>query len=152
MVRKFLEKKEMVVIDNLSLDYGFNQAKKSMKPLNDIISSVVDEEYNEDFINEMKNIEQEKSIHLNNLEDIIMSEEYEKHTNIKNKIVEIFIHTENELGMGGKLKFVQCTNDFFLVESEHRMDSNMMHTIMKHTNSTILLGNSENNVLVFRMK
>lgn len=70
MVRKFLEKNEMVVIDNLSLDYGFNQAKKSMKPLNDIISSVVDEEYNEDFINEMKNIEQEKSIHLTNLEDL----------------------------------------------------------------------------------
>lgn len=70
MVRKFLEKNEMAVIDNLSLDYGFNQAKKSMKHLNDIISSVVDEEYNEDFINEMKCIEQEKSIHLTNLEDL----------------------------------------------------------------------------------
>ena len=43
-------------------DYGFCQAEKSMKPLNDIISSITEEEYNEDFINEMENIGQEKSI------------------------------------------------------------------------------------------
>lgn len=70
MVKRLLEKNEIVAVNNLSLDYGFNQAKKSMKPLNDIISSIVDEEYNEDFINEMKHIEQEKSIQLNNLEDL----------------------------------------------------------------------------------
>ncbi len=70
MVKRLLEKNEMGAVNNLSLDYGFNQAKKSMKPLNDIISSIVDEEYNEDFINEMKHIEQEKSIRLTNLEDL----------------------------------------------------------------------------------
>lgn len=43
-------------------DYGFCQAEKSMKPLNKIISSITEEEYNEDFINEMENIGQEKSI------------------------------------------------------------------------------------------
>lgn len=67
MVRRFLEKNEMAVIDNLSLDYGFNQAKKSIKPLNDIISSIVDNEYNEEFINEMKCIENEKSIPFDKL-------------------------------------------------------------------------------------
>lgn len=73
---------------------------------------------------------------------------------IEKEVVEIFNHTKDELGMGGGLKFIQCTDnmDFFIVESERRMDINMMHTIMEHTNSTILLGNSENNVLVFRMK
>lgn len=73
---------------------------------------------------------------------------------LKKTLTEIFKHTKNELGMGGDLKFIQWTDnmDFFLVESEHRMDSNMMHTIMNHTNSTVLLGNSENNILVFRMK
>lgn len=73
---------------------------------------------------------------------------------LKKTITGIFKHTKDELGMGGGLKFIQCTDnmDFFLVESEHRMDANMMHTIMKYTNSTLLLGNSENNVLVFKMK
>lgn len=70
MVRRFLEKNEMAVIDNLSLDYGFNQAKKSIKPLNDIISSIVDNEYNEEFINEMKCIENEKSIPFDDPKDL----------------------------------------------------------------------------------
>lgn len=112
-------------------------------------SSIVDEGYNMDFINEMKYIEQEKSIPINCQQ---LEEEHEKNKKLEENITEIFNHTKNELGMGGELKHIQYTNDLFLVESEHRMDSNMMHTIMKHTNSTILLGNSENNVLVFKIK
>lgn len=43
-------------------NYAFRCAEKSIKPLNKIISSVTEEEeYNEDFINEMKHIEQEQS-------------------------------------------------------------------------------------------
>lgn len=42
-------------------NYGFHCAEKSVKPLNKIISSVTEEEYNEDFIDEMKRIEKEKS-------------------------------------------------------------------------------------------
>lgn len=42
-------------------NYAFHCAEKSIKPLNKIISSVTEEEYNEDFINEMKRIEEEKS-------------------------------------------------------------------------------------------
>lgn len=85
------------------------------------------------------------------LEDIL----YElKTAKLRKIITEIFNHTKDELGMGGGLKSIQCTDnmDFFIIETEYRMDANMMHTIMKYTNSTILLGNSENNVLVFRMK
>ena len=44
------------------MNNGYDQAKKAIEPLNNIISSIVDEEYNMDFINEMKNIGQEKSI------------------------------------------------------------------------------------------
>ena len=60
------EKKNMQIANSLPTDslppyYGFNQAEKSIKPLNDIIASITEEEYNEDFINEMKRIEQEKS-------------------------------------------------------------------------------------------
>lgn len=47
--------------DTIPVNYGFNQAEKSIKPLNNIISSVTEGEYNEDFINEMKRIEKEKS-------------------------------------------------------------------------------------------
>lgn len=47
--------------DTIRVNYGFNQAEKSIKPLNNIISSITEEEYNEDFINEMKRIEKEKS-------------------------------------------------------------------------------------------
>ncbi len=70
MVKRLLEKNEIVAANKLSLDYGFKQAKKSMKPLNDIISSIVGKEYNNDFINEMKYAEQEESIHLTNFEDL----------------------------------------------------------------------------------
>lgn len=42
-------------------NYAFYCAEKSIKPLNKIISSITEEEYNEDFINEMKRIEKEKS-------------------------------------------------------------------------------------------
>ena len=70
MVKRLLEKNKMLAVNYLSLNYGFNQDKKSMKPLNDIVSPIVDEEYNEDFINEMKHIDREKSIHLTNLEDL----------------------------------------------------------------------------------
>lgn len=45
----------------IPVNYGFNQAEKSIKPLNNIISSITEGEYNEDFINEMKRIEKEKS-------------------------------------------------------------------------------------------
>lgn len=70
MVKRLLETNGMITLNNLSLDYGFNQTKKSIKPLNDIIPSIVNEEYNENFINEMKHMEQEKTIHLTNLEDL----------------------------------------------------------------------------------
>lgn len=43
-------------------NYARHFAEKSIKPLNKIISSITEEEeYNEDFIDEMKRIEQEKS-------------------------------------------------------------------------------------------
>ena len=42
-------------------NYGFHCAEKSIKPLNKIISLITEKEYNEDFIDEMKRIEQEKS-------------------------------------------------------------------------------------------
>lgn len=43
-------------------NYARRFAEKSIKPLNKIISSITkEEEYNEDFINEMKRIEKEKS-------------------------------------------------------------------------------------------
>lgn len=43
-------------------NYGFHCAGESIKGLNKIISLILkEEEYNEDFINEMKRIEQEKS-------------------------------------------------------------------------------------------
>lgn len=46
----------------LPQNYARHSAEKSIKPLNKIISSITKkEEYNEDFINEMKRIEEEKS-------------------------------------------------------------------------------------------
>lgn len=60
---------------------GYNQAKKAIEPLNNIISSIVDEEYNRDFINEMKNIEQEKSIPITCQQ---LVEEHEKNKKLKN--------------------------------------------------------------------
>lgn len=48
-------------IDTIPVDYGFHQAEKSVQSLNELISSILEEEYDEDFINEMKRIEKEKS-------------------------------------------------------------------------------------------
>lgn len=62
------------------MNNGYDQAKKSIEPLNNIISSIVDEEYNMDFINEMKNIEQEKSIPITCQQ---LEEEQEKNKKVK---------------------------------------------------------------------
>ena len=58
----------------------YDQAKKSIEPLNNIISSIVDEEYNMDFIDEMKNIEQERSIPITCSQ---LVEEHEKNKKVK---------------------------------------------------------------------
>lgn len=56
------------ILDNFPPNYAFRCAEKSIKPLNKIISSITEEEeYNEDFINEMKRIEQEKSEKLHRM-------------------------------------------------------------------------------------
>lgn len=47
--------------DTIPVDYGFHQAEKSVQSLNELISSIPEGKYNEDFINEMKRIEKEKS-------------------------------------------------------------------------------------------
>lgn len=55
-------KKNSLSTYTLPQNYPCHSAEKSMKPLNKIISSITgEEEYNEDFINEMKRIEKEKS-------------------------------------------------------------------------------------------
>lgn len=54
-------KKNSLSTYTLPPNYGFHCAEKSIKPLNKIISLITEKEYNEDFIDEMKRIEQEKS-------------------------------------------------------------------------------------------
>lgn len=55
-------KKNSLSTYTLPQDYARRSAEKSIKPLNKIIPSITgEEEYNEDFINEMKRIEEEKS-------------------------------------------------------------------------------------------
>lgn len=55
-------KKNSLSTYTLPQNYARRSAEKSIKPLNKIISSITEEEeYNEDFINEMKRIGKEKS-------------------------------------------------------------------------------------------
>lgn len=55
-------KKNSLSTYTLPQNYARHAAEKSIKPLNKIISSITEEEeYNEDFIDEMKRIEEEKS-------------------------------------------------------------------------------------------
>ncbi len=56
--------------DTIPVDYGFHQAEKSVQSLKDLISSISERKYNEDFINEMKRIEKEQSEKLKGDEDI----------------------------------------------------------------------------------
>lgn len=72
------------------MNNGYNQAKKAIEPLNNIISSIVDEEYNMDFINEMKNIEQEKSIPITCSQ---LEEEHEKNKKLKSHHRDLVILT-----------------------------------------------------------
>lgn len=68
------------------MNNGYDQAKKSIEPLNNIISSIVDEEYNMDFIDEMKYIEQEKSIPINCQQ---LEEEHEKNKKLEQNYYKI---------------------------------------------------------------
>ena len=72
---------------------------------------------------------------------------------IESKVEELFKHTQKELGMGGGLvsaKVVRADAILF-IESEHRMDANMMATLRKHLNAEIIFNNTLGNVLVMRL-
>lgn len=65
------------------------------------------------------------------------------------KVEEVFEHTSKEDFMGGKLRQVKhITDNIIFIESERRMDANMMATLTNHLNGHIICGSWENNVLV----
>ena len=72
---------------------------------------------------------------------------------IEAKVEELFKHTQKELGMGGELVSTEVAraDAILFIESEHRMDANMMQTLRKHLNAEIIFSNTLGNVLVMRL-
>lgn len=67
----------------------------------------------------------------------------------EDKVKEIFSHTSNEMFMGGELRQIKLiTDNIVFIESEHRMDANMMATLRKHLKGHIICGNWDGNVLI----
>ena len=68
-----------------------------------------------------------------------------------NKVKEVFEHTSKELFMGGELRQVEhITDNTIFIESERRMDANMMATLRKQLNGHIICGSWEGNVLIIK--
>lgn len=64
-------------------------------------------------------------------------------------VKDIFEVTEKEMFMGGKLISVySITDDILFINSEYRMDANMMATLQKHLNGRILHGSLKGDVLI----
>ncbi len=78
-MNKWMQKNEAIMrVGNLPLDFGETQAKKSMEPLNNTIHDILygDQEkldsyqFNEHFIKSVKDREKQKSIEINDLNQL----------------------------------------------------------------------------------
>lgn len=91
--------------------------------------------------------EQELLSYIEELEKKI--EKLESNKNYEDIVRDIFSETEKEMFMGGKLISVySITDDILFINSEFRMDANMMVTLEKHLNGRILHGSLNGDVLI----
>ena len=68
------------------------------------------------------------------------------------KVREVFEHTKDEPFMGGELRQVKAiSDDVLFINSERRMDANMMATLRKHLDGRIICGAWENNILIIKV-
>lgn len=122
------------------MNNGYNQAKKAIEPLNNIISSIVDEEYNMDFINEMKNIEQEKSIPITCSQ---LEEEQEKNKKVKSHHRDLVILTR-------QLHRSIMSKNRILTERLHEIDKllkDLLHEIINEHCIALLENNDDSNII-----
>lgn len=91
--------------DTIPVDYGFHQAEKSVQSLNELISSIPEGKYNEDFINEMKRIHTLINLTrvLNKLIELIENGEFDVIENPKkrrnNQMIRKCIHCKKSRGL-----------------------------------------------------
>lgn len=99
------------------------------------------------FVDNSTEREQELLSYIEELEKKI--EKLESNKNYEDIVRDIFSETEKEMFMGGKLIFVySITDDILFINSEFRMDANMMVTLEKHLNGRILHGSLNGDVLI----
>lgn len=66
-----------------------------------------------------------------------------------NIVIDIFEDTQKKMFMGGKLYHVRSiADDILFINSEYRMDANMMATLQKHLDGRILCSSVKGDVLV----
>lgn len=94
-------------------------------------------------------VEREKELlsYIEELEHRIEKLEFDR--KYEEIVKDIFSHTEQEEFMGGKLMSVySITDDILFINSERRMDANMMATLQKKLNGVILQGSANGDCLV----
>lgn len=115
----------------------------------DIHGFFLDEKWKKDTFFVDIGIEREKQLlsRIKKLEKKI--EKLESNKKYEDIVRDIFSETEKEMFMGGKLISVySITDDILFINSERRMDSNMMATLQKHLNGRILCGSVNGDVLI----
>ena len=115
----------------------------------DIHGFFLDEKWKKDIFFVDTGIEREKQLlsRIKKLEKKI--EKLESNKKYEDIVRDIFSETEKEMFMGGKLiSIYSITDDILFINSERRMDANMMATLQKHLNGRILHGSLNGDVLI----
>ncbi len=115
----------------------------------DIHGFFLDEKWKKDVFFVDTGIEREKQLlsRIKKLEKKI--EKLESKKNYEDVVRKIFKKTEKDMFMGGELMSVHSiADDILFINSQRRMDSNMMATLQKHLNGRILCGSVNGDVLI----
>ena len=115
----------------------------------DIHGFFLDEKWKKDIFFVDTGIEREKQL-LSCIEELEKKiEKLESNKKYEDIVRDIFEETEKEMFMGGKLiSIYSITDDILFINSERRMDANMMATLQKHLNGKILHGSLNGDVLI----
>lgn len=115
----------------------------------DIHGFFLDEKWKKDTFFVDTGIEREKELlsYIEELEHRI--EKLESNKNYEDVVRKIFKKTEKDMFMGGELMSLHSiTDDILFINSQRRMDANMMATLEKHLNGRILCGSLNGDVLI----
>lgn len=118
-----------------------------MYNVKDIHGFFLDKKKDTLFVDNSTEREQELLSYIEELEKKI--EKLESNKNYEDIVRKIFKKTQRDMFMGGELMSLHSiSDDILFINSQRRMDANMMATLEKHLNGRILCGSANGDCLI----